>query len=250
MLIVAGPGCRAFPRWRLCSGSMLLPTSPYTEQAAGWPGAGRHILAHSDETSVIVYQAYRPEIGRDAARHRRFGGGNFSWSRMSWIKPNFVWMMSRSGWGTKEGQEVTLAVRLSRTFFDELLAQAVPSAWDPALHATREAWQEAVAVSNVRVQWDPDHDPSGAPLARRALQLGLRGQALRQYGDQETLDVIDLSAFVERQREHARAPGYRSLITPVETVYQPTNVEVRTRLRLDAFPGADHAADRRPCEPG
>jgi len=27
---------------------------------------------------------------------------------MSWIKPNFLWMMYRCGWGTKEGQQVTL----------------------------------------------------------------------------------------------------------------------------------------------
>ena len=35
-----------------------------------------------------------------------------------------------------------------------------------------------MAASEVRLQWDPDHDPHGRPLARRALQLGLRGEAL------------------------------------------------------------------------
>src|SRR4051794_29690087 len=50
---------------------------------------------------------------------------------MSWVKPNFLWMMYRSGWGAKEGQEVTLALRLRRQFFDALLAQAVPSLMGP-----------------------------------------------------------------------------------------------------------------------
>jgi hypothetical protein len=38
---------------------------------------------------VVVYQAYRPEIGHFAAQHGYFGG-SFSLDRMSWIKPNFL----------------------------------------------------------------------------------------------------------------------------------------------------------------
>ena len=93
---------------------MSLITEPYSAQNARWPGSGRHILAQFDAESVVVYQAYNPAIGQFAARHGYFGG-DFGMSRMSWIKPNFLWMMYRSGWGTKENQEVTLAVRLSET---------------------------------------------------------------------------------------------------------------------------------------
>src|SRR5262245_66048410 len=100
---------------------MKLATELYVEQARAWPPRGPHILAQYDEESVIVYQAYRPSIGRFAAEHGHFGGGGFSLSRMSWIKPNFLWMMYRSGWGTREGQEVILALRLRRPFFEGLL---------------------------------------------------------------------------------------------------------------------------------
>jgi Domain of unknown function (DUF4291) len=98
-----------------------LATEPYSEQVKAWPREGRHILAQYDDDTIVVYQAYRPSIGRFAAENGTFGG-DFSYARMSWIKPNFLWMMYRSGWGTKEGQEVTLALRLRRTFFDALLA--------------------------------------------------------------------------------------------------------------------------------
>src|SRR5215207_7541312 len=91
----------------------LLPTEPYTEQAALWPNTGRHILAHFDERTVVVYQAYFPSIGRYAVDHGRFGG-DFSYARMSWVKPNFLWMMYRSGWGTKVNREVTLGLRVRR----------------------------------------------------------------------------------------------------------------------------------------
>src|SRR5207253_9621790 len=106
-----------------------LPTAPYRDQQRLWPASGRHILAHFDDETIIVYQAYSPAIADFAVRHGRFGG-EFLFTRMSWIKPNFLWMMYRSGWGTKEGQERTLGIRLRRTFFDSLLAQAVPSSFD------------------------------------------------------------------------------------------------------------------------
>src|SRR5262249_4642911 len=104
--------------------ALKLITESYLEQLNRWPGSGQHIWAQFDDSSVIVYQAYHPSIGLHAAKHQRFCG-DFSFTRMSWIKTNFLWMMYRSGWGTKENQEVTLAVRLRRAVFDPLFAGAV-----------------------------------------------------------------------------------------------------------------------------
>src|ERR1700687_5343148 len=102
---------------------MNLTTEPYVEQVKLWPKAGRHILAHHNDDTIVVYQAYRRSIGRYAIEHGRLGGGGFSFDRMSWVKPNFLWMMFRSGWGTKLDQEFTLGLRLRRAFFELLLAQ-------------------------------------------------------------------------------------------------------------------------------
>ena len=146
-----------------------LETAPYLVQSARWPSAGAHILAHHDSETVLVYQAYRPSIGRYAIEHGHLGGSEFSLSRMSWIKPNFLWVMYRSGWGSKEGQESILGLRISRRFFDGLLQAAVASTFNPLLYPSREVWAEAVAQSDVRLQWDPDHAPSGARLERRAV---------------------------------------------------------------------------------
>ena len=147
---------------------MQLRTEPYLEQRRRWPPGGRHILAHFDDESVVVYQAYRPEIGHFAARHGYFSGA-FSLGRMSWVKPNFLWMMYRSGWGTKEGQEVTLAVWLWRAAFDAILRQAVHSTFVPEGYSNEADWRRAVAESSVRLQWDPDHDPIGDKVERRAI---------------------------------------------------------------------------------
>ena len=192
---------------------MNLVTELYTEQVKVWPNEGRHILAQFDDDTVIVYQAYRPTIGQFAATHGMFGG-DFSFTRMSWVKPNFLWMMYRCGWGTKENQEVTLGLRIRRAFFDTLLADAVPSSWDVEQFPTEAEWAQAVERSSVRLQWDPDHNPSGAKLQRRAIQLGLRGERLEAFARRELLEVIDLSDFVTEQRERLAASGPSAIVTP------------------------------------
>jgi hypothetical protein len=209
----------------------MLATESYGEQRRIWPKQGRHILAQYSEEHIIVYQAYRPSTGRYVAEHGTFGPG-FSYSRMSWIKPNFLWMMYRSGWGTREGQEITLDLRLRRAFFDSLLAQAVLSSWDREQFATEDEWSKAVGGSSVRLQWDPDHHPSGAHLERRAIQLGLRGRALEAFGKQELVEVSDLSEFVAEQRGRLSSGGGSALVTPRERVYRPADPAIIARLRL------------------
>ncbi len=98
---------------------MRLIVEPYCPQRARLPTSGRHILAQYDDDAIVVYQAFRPEVGRWAGEHGRFGDG-FSLGRMSWIKTSFLWMMYRSGWATKPGQEAVLAIWVKRTGFDAI----------------------------------------------------------------------------------------------------------------------------------
>jgi len=210
---------------------MNVITDFYDVQSMRWPSIGRHILAHFNEYSIFVYQAYRPSIGRYVIEHGYFGGPDFSFSRMSWIKTNFLWMMYRSGWGTKADQETILALRLSRSFFDSILESAVPSTYDPELFSSHAAWKDAVEASDVRLQWDPDHSPSGIKLERKAIQLGLRGAKLKAYASKEILEVIDLIDFVASQRPYASSGA--ALRIPLEHVYIPSSIRARERLRID-----------------
>jgi hypothetical protein len=89
-----------------------------------------------------------------------------------------------------------------------------------------------VSKSLVRLQWDPDHHPSGAKLDRRAIQLGLRGEMLEAFARQELVEVIDLSEFVADQRSRLSSEGLRELVTPRERVYLPTDRLIAFRLRL------------------
>jgi hypothetical protein len=142
-------------------------------------------------------------------------------------------MLYRAGWATNEGQERILAIRLPRAFFDELLSAAVPSSFDETRFASHETWQRAVQDSQVRLQWDPDHDPAGRPLDRRAVQLGLRGEMLRRYGERELLSIDDITPFVADQRMRVEG-ALHALHMPTERIYEPMQ-SVADRIGLDTF---------------
>ncbi len=91
---------------------------------------------------------------------------------MSWVKTNFLWMMYRAGWATKNGQERILAMWVKRDGFDQILSQALTG---------QDEKERGVKRSHVRLQWDPDHTPSGTSVQRRAVQLGLRDEVRGQH---------------------------------------------------------------------
>lgn len=204
----------------------------YQQQIKKWPTQGQHILAQYTEEYIVVYQAYRPSIGTFAAKNQYFGG-EYSYSRMSWIKPNFLWMMYRSGWGSKQGQEITLAIKLKRDFFEDILRHAVESSFKADKYKDTQEWKQALQTSNVRLQWDPDHDPQGKKVLRRALQLGLRNDMLVPFKGDGIIEIEDISAFVNEQREYALSGNYERLITPKEDIFIPRCKKAALNIDLE-----------------
>ncbi|MFB9368911.1 DUF4291 domain-containing protein [Kitasatospora sp. NPDC001664] len=151
---------------------------------------------HTEET-VTVYQAYRPEIGVAAARDGRFPS-SWSRSRMTWIKPSFLWMMYRCGWGEKEGQETVLAVEISRAGFEWALRHACLSHYERGLHSDQAAWKRELKRAPARVQWDPERDLHLRPLPYRSLQLGLAGEASGLYADEWTVSITDVTPLAHQ----------------------------------------------------
>lgn len=210
---------------------MKLNIKSYTEQLKEWPEKGHHIMAQYNDEEIIVYQSYRPSKGNFAVRNQYFGG-DFKYTRMTWIKPNFLWMMYRNGWGTKEGQEVVLAVHLKREAFERYLSKAVYSNFQEDLYPSLEDWKTEVKNSSVRLQWDPDHDPYGAKIERRAIQIGVRDEEIINYATKDIIKIEDISEFVRTQHQHVLNNELEKLIVPEEKPYFSRNDEVNKRLRL------------------
>lgn len=152
----------------------------------------RRIRARYTETTVTVYQAYSPALGVPAARDGRFPAA-WKRERMTWIKPSFLWMMYRCGWGAKADQETVLAVEIERAGFDWALGHACLSHYEPGGHADRAAWRRELKGAPARVQWDPERDLRLQALPYRSLQLGLAGEASRRYADEWTVAITDVT---------------------------------------------------------
>lgn len=191
----------------------------------------RRIRALHTASKITVYQAYSPEIGLPAARDGCFPA---AWrrGRMTWIKPSFLWMMYRSGWGTKDGQETVLSVEITRDGFDWALRHACLSSYVRGLHPDRNTWQRDLKRAPARVQWDPERDLHLRPLPHRSLQLGLAGDAARRYADEWTVAVTDVTALAHEVHAHVRNGELEAArhLLPAERPY-PEHGQLLARVR-------------------
>jgi len=207
----------------------LFNTEPYTPQQEKLPKTGKHIVANYTSDSIVVYQAFKPPIAEYAIQNQKFGGKHYSFNRMTWIKPGFMWMMYRSGWGKKEGQECILAIELKITGFVEILENATHSSFQPDIFRTKEDWQAQLKTHKVRLQWDPDHSPKGAKLERKAIQLGLKDEILLQFNNEWIVKITDSTKFVKQQHQNAiSAP--EKLEVPVENIFNIDDIELQKQL--------------------
>jgi hypothetical protein len=188
----------------------------------------RQIRARYSADTITVYQAYPPEIAEPALAAGRFVSP-FKRERMTWIKPSFLWMMYRSGWAEKPGQERVLAVEITRAGFEWALTHACLSSFDRSRHDDRAAWSRQLKTSPVRVQWDPERSLRMQPLPYRSLQVGLSGAAVDRYVDEWSVAVTDATPSVRMIRDLLRAgdePAATALL-PAERPY-PLPPEVGT----------------------
>jgi len=210
---------------------MKLVLEKYETQIKSWPESGHHIMAQYDDEKIIVYQSYKKGIGDFATKHQYFGGG-FSAERMTWIKPNFLWMMFRNGWGTKEGQESVLAIHLKMSAFTRYLENAVYSSYNSSLGLSNAEWQQQVKDSSVRLQWDPDHNPYGQKLERRAIQIGLRDAFIRSFAKEDIIEIENITDYVAVQFEHVKSKQLNELTLPLEKPLLFKDEQLNIKLRI------------------
>jgi Domain of unknown function (DUF4291) len=130
---------------------------------------------------------------------------------MTWAKPNFLWMMFRSGWATKKNQEKILAFRVNRFWFDNCLLSASLSGKD-----------KDCKNKDVVVQWDPDHTPGGKKhKSRRAIQIGIRKHKIIEWAQgvkgPAIIEMIDITELVHESNAARQQTG--NFIMPRERIY-------------------------------
>ncbi|MFJ1753498.1 DUF4291 domain-containing protein [Kitasatospora sp. NPDC088134] len=195
-------------------------SAPTSTSGATATGALHAVRADFDATSIVMYQAYSPAIADAALRAGRFVAP-FSFGRMTWIKPSLPWLLHRSNWGTKAGQERVLAVRITRAGWEHALSRAELTTGDP----------DRLARAAVHVQWDPERSLRGAALNHYSIQVGLGRDTIRQYAEEWTVSLTDLTPQVRRAAALLRTghPDRAARLLPAERPY-PLSAEPADRL--------------------
>lgn len=193
----------------------------------------RIIRACYDESSIRVYQAFGDSIADSALANGTFISPPFKLHRMTWIKPSFLWMMYRCGWGVKEeAQKRVLAMRISRRGFEWALINSIGSLRREC--ATDEEWARLKKIAPVRIQWDPDRDIFSKPLTDRAIQIGLSGVAVDLYVRDWIIGITDVTDTVAHMRHLISAGKVEeaSLLMPKEAAY-PLSLEIAEHIGAD-----------------
>lgn len=161
-----------------------------------------------DIEGVYLYQAFCNDIADWAIANQRLGGPKFNTTRMTWIKPSLAWMLYRSGYGKKPGQNRVLKIKLSHCAIADVLRQC------KCVNTNKETRSKSSAddgVSNGIVQWDPERDIMSADgkeprmmLRRRAIQIGLKGRLSEQYVN-SILSIQDVTELCHRICEAHRS---------------------------------------------
>ena len=121
---------------------MIIRTEKYLDAINRLPKDGQPILGYQENEQIVVYQAYNHQIADHAVKYQTFGDTHYSYNRMSWIKPNLLWMMYRCDWASKENQERVLAIWINRTDFENILQEAVFSSFNSVYYTNHEEWKK------------------------------------------------------------------------------------------------------------
>ena len=190
----------------------------------------KQIRAVYGEKTIRVYQAYNHEIADTALDAGRFVSPPFKLTRMTWIKPSFLWMMYRSGWGMKDaGQARILAIDMSLEGFEWALLNSCLSHCPDSM--SKAEWSSLKETSSVRIQWDPERDIELEKLDYRSIQIGLTGVAVEKYVSdwiQGVTDVTELARFIQQMVESGERDKAKKFL-PQERPYNLSS-DVAKRL--------------------
>lgn len=177
------------------------------------------IRADYDRESIVVYQAYSSQIADAALKAQKFVAP-FSFQRMTWIKPSFLWLMHRSNWGQKSGQTRILAVRIRREGWEKALSQGVLTSPEKQVYASGKTWEQEFNQASVHIQWDTERSPRGAALSCFSIQVGLSRHIIQEFVDEWIVGIKDLTPLV-RKLNQIRKRSSKSLkrYLPEEKVY-------------------------------
>lgn len=189
------------------------------------------IRANYDKQTIVMYQAYSSNIADLAIKNQKFVKP-FSFNRMTWIKPSFLWLMHRSNWAKKSGQERILAVHITRSGWEKALSLGVLTSPEKTVHSSGKQWEQEFNKATVHIQWDTERSPRGAALQHFSIQVGLSRHIINEFVDEWIVKIEDITAVVHKINK-LKAEGNKNFtkFIPSERIY-PISQEIGRRIMI------------------
>ncbi|WP_223241467.1 DUF4291 domain-containing protein [Flammeovirga sp. EKP202] len=180
----------------------------------------QEIRAEFDRDTITVYQAYNKNIALPALKHQKFEKP-FSFHRMTWIKPSFLWLMERSNWGSKSNQEYILGIKIKRECWEKALSLGVLTDPDKEVYSSGYEWDMLFKDAKVHIQWDPERTLKGGKLQERTIQVGISRFLIEGYNNEWITEIIDMTPLVKKMSALRKAGKYKEVkrFLPKERLY-------------------------------
>ena len=189
----------------------------------------QEIRAKFDKETISVYQAYNKTIALAAIKNNRFEKP-FSFNRMTWIKPSYLWLMERSNWGTKSNQEFILEIKIKRAFWEKALSLGVLTSPDKDIYQSGQEWVHKFNSAKVHIQWDPERSIRGQKLQKRTIQVGISRFLIEEYNEEWINEIIDLTPLTKKIHQFQKQGKYKEAkrLLPKEKIYSlPSDIETQ-----------------------
>lgn len=191
------------------------------------------IRANYTKDTIVMYQAYNNAIAKSALHHQKFVSP-FSFTRMTWIKPSFAWLMHRSNWGFKSNQENILAVHIKRSAWKRALALGILTHPEKSVYPDSSRWEEEFKNAKVHIQWDTERSYRGAAQDNYSIQVGLSLQIIQEYVDEWIVKIEDITPTVRKLYNFIKSGNMKNFnkLLPKERVYEVSK-ELKKKLMMD-----------------
>lgn len=196
-------------------------------------GKIQEIRASFDKGTITVYQAYSKNIALSAIKNNRFEKP-FSFNRMTWIKPSYLWLMERSNWGTKSNQEFILGIKIKREAWEKALILGVLTHPDKQIYKNGFEWENKFKSAKVHIQWDPERTIRGGKLQERSIQVGISRFLIEEFNNEWITEINDLTPLTNKIHQLKKKGKYKEAkrLLPKEKVYSlPLEIEKRIGIR-------------------
>lgn len=191
------------------------------------------IRALYDTKNIALYAAFSPSIANVALKAQQLLPP-FSYDRMTWVKPSYLWMMYRSDWAQKDNMQRILRIWIKRTDWEAALKEAVLTTPEAHVYGDAKKWRKQLDKARVRVQWDPERDIQNKHLAFKSIQVGITPALAETYAKRWITKIEDVTPLTHQISPWVFAQQWQKAaqLLPQEQVYTVNN-DIKTVLGMD-----------------